>query len=176
MVCPLRSDDYEITLRPIELDDAEFLMELNNDMEIAHYVVGTPRIVTLPEQILWIENLKNEKNCQRFIVEYNGKATGTIILSNIDNVNLTANVSIKLHKDSRGKGIGKRSIRLISRYSFETLGMECITAHVLTYNNSSLALFKSCNFTNEGVLKSRVIKDGKRCDLVSFSLTKAQYI
>lgn len=171
----LISDEFPVAIRNIEDRDAELLMELNNDIEISHYVVGNPRIVTLDEQMLWLEKIKTEKNCQRFIVEYQGVASGTLIVSNIDTVNLTANLSIKLHKNAQGKGIGKQSIKLMVKYCFEFLKLECLTAHVLIYNQASLALFRSCNFTNEGILKSRVIKDGKRCDLVSFSITKDDF-
>lgn len=54
---------------------------------------------------------------------------------------------------------------------FKIMGIFCLTAHVLLYNKASLALFQSCGFIREGILRSRVIKNNKRCDLVSFSMT-----
>ncbi len=176
MKFPLKSDDAQISLRAIENKDAEFLMELNNNIEISHFVVGNPKIVTLQEQMQWMKNIKFETNCKRFIVEYNGLSVGTVIVSNIDQVNLTGNISIKLHKKAQGKGIGKQSIKLIEKYCFDDLNLVCVTAHVLTYNIASLALFQSCGFKNEGVLRSRVIKENHRCDLVSFSMLKSEYI
>lgn len=168
----LKSDDFQIIMRNIEIKDAEFLMELNNDMEIAHFVVGSPRIVNFQEQMQWMNNLKYEKNCKRFIIEYNCLPVGTIIISNIDTVNLTANISIKLCKSAQGKGIGKKSINMIVEYCFETLNLKCLTANILVYNAASLALFRSCGFVEEGILRSRVIKEDKRCDLISFSRLK----
>lgn len=172
MECLLKNDDSQVVLRSIKIKDAEFLMELNNDQEISHFVVGNPKIVTLQEQMQWLNNIKFEKNCKRFIVEHNNLPVGTVIVSNIDNANKTANISIKLHKASQGKGFGKQSISLIVRYCFEDLNLMCLTAHVLSYNEASLALFRSCGFTEEGTLRSRVIKENKRCDLVSFSKLK----
>ena len=170
------NDKSQIVLRSIKEDDAEFLMELNNDKEITHFVVGNPKIVTLDEQKEWMNRAKYEMNCKRFIVEYSKVPVGTIIVSNIDNTNLTASIGIKLHKTVRGKGIGKQSLNLAMQYCFEELDLECVYARVLTYNTASCALFRSCGFTNEGILRSRVIKVDKRCDLVSFSKLKEEQL
>lgn len=164
-------DNQCILLRDIKIDDASFLMNLNNDSEIAKYVVGTPKRVTLQQQMQWIKNLKFEVQTKRFIIEYDGIPVGTVIISDIDLSNATANVNIKLHASARGKGIGKQGINLAMEYCFKTMGIFCITAHVLLYNKASLALFKSCGFVKEGILRSRIIKNNKRYDLVSFSMT-----
>ena len=164
-------DNHCILLRFIETNDAAFLMELNNDLEIAKYVVGNPRQVTLQEQMFWMKKAATETQTKRFIVEYDGDPVGTIIISNIDLSNLTANVNIKLKASARGKGIGKQSIRLALEYCFDVLQVYCVTAHVLSFNKASLALFESCGFIKEGVLRSRVIKNNERCDLISFSIT-----
>ena len=168
----IKSHDSRLVLRSIKNEDAEFLMELNNDRDISHFVVGSPKVVTLQEQMEWMNNIQSETNCKRFVVEYDDKLVGTVIVSGIDFVNLTGSVGIKLIKTAQGKGIGKQSIELVKQYCFDELKLVCLTSRVLTYNNASLALFKSCGFTNEGVLKSRVIMDNKRCDLVSFSFVK----
>lgn len=171
----LKTDESQVVLRPVVISDAELLMELNNDPEIAKYVVGTPCVVTLTEQMQWMERIASERNVKRFVVEYSGLAIGTIIISEINYPNLTANLNIKLLKSARGKGIGKQSVKLALQYCFDCLEMSCITAHVLEYNKASLALFESCGFVREGVLRSRVIKQGKRFDLVSFSIIRGEF-
>lgn len=172
IICQSTNDEHRIVLRSLENSDAEFLMELNNDPEIAKYVVGNPRTVTLQEQMQWMEKAKSEVNTIRFIVERDGSPAGTVIISNIDHSNLTANINIKLKKTARGKGVGKQSIKLALKYCFENVGLICITAHVLAFNKASLALFEKCGFTKEGILRSRVIKENQRCDLVSFSILR----
>ena len=109
--CQSTINECCVSLRFVTFDDAAFLMELNNDLEIAKYVIGNPKQVTLQEQMLWMKNLRLETGTKRFIVEHEGKSVGTVIISNIDTSNLIANVNIKLHKNARGKGIGKQSIK-----------------------------------------------------------------
>ena len=169
------NSDKKVELRPIRFSDAQFLMELNNNDEIAKYVVGTPRKVTLEEQKKWMELLKEEKGTVRFVVECNHTSIGTVIISDISCTNLTANVNIKLHPSVWGEGYGKKSVNLAVSYCFSKLRLKCLTAHVLSYNNASLTLFERCGFQREGLLRSRIVKNGDRKDLVSFSILETDY-
>lgn len=169
------NDKLKVVLRDVKMEDAAFLMELNNDPEIAKYVVGNPKQVTMQQQMLWMKNLQYEAHTKRFIIEYDKLSVGTIIISNIDLINLVANINIKLQYAARGKGIGKQSIGLALKYCFETMGIYCVTAHVLPFNKASLALFKSCGFIEEGVLRSRIIKNFERFDLISFSINYSDF-
>lgn len=169
------NSDKKVELRPIRFSDAQFLMELNNNDEIAKYVVGTPRKVTLEEQKKWMELLKEEKGTVRFVVECNHTSIGTVIISDISYTNLTANVNIKLHPSVWGEGYGKKSVNLAVSYCFSKLRLKCLTAHVLSYNNASLTLFERCGFRREGLLRSRIVKNGDREDLVSFSILETDY-
>ncbi len=175
MTKQLSPNSNGVLLRDVKNTDASLLMELNNDLEISKYVVGTPKRVTLEEQLKWMEKLKFETNTKRFIVEYNGESVGTVILSSIDEANLTANMNIKLLRTVHGKGIGKQSLKLALKYCFNTLNLFCVTAHILSYNTASIALFESCGFTKEGMLRSRVVKQGKRFDLLSYSILSCEF-
>lgn len=171
----LQSEDLKVSIRSIKAEDAKTLMEMNNNDQIAKFVVGTPKKVTIDEQMKWMERLSSEKTTKRFMVDYEDKPVGTIIVSDINEYNRTANVNIKLLPESWGKGVGTFAIKLILEYCFYEMDMECITAHVLSYNEASLALFEKSGFVREGILRSRVIKDDTRYDLISFSILKDEY-
>ena len=51
------SNEDIIKLRKICQEDAAVLMELNNNKDIAYYVVGNPRVVNMEQQLLWMEKL-----------------------------------------------------------------------------------------------------------------------
>ena len=171
-----QTKEGKVLIRSIEMNDAFTLMEMNNDPQISKFVVGSPRKVNIDDQMQWMKRLKNEKNTVRFMIDYEDRPVGTIIISDISGNNQTANMNIKLLPASWGKGVGTSSIKLTLEYCFVKMDMECITAHVLSYNKASLALFTKSGFTNEGVLRSRIIKDDKRCDLVSFSILRNEYL
>ena len=170
----LQSDN--ISLRHIIIEDAPALMELNNNPEIAKCVVGNPRIVTLQEQLKWMEKINTEQNVSRFMIDCDGLAVGTVIISDINHNAKTGNVNIKLLRGHQGCGIGKSAIKLALEHCFWDLDLYCVTAHVLSDNIVSQALFEKIGFRKEGILRARVIKDGQRKDLVSYSVLRSEYV
>lgn len=167
-------DKLEITLRPIDIKDAEVLMELNNNTQISDYVVGTPTFVTVNQQIEWMKKIKNEKNTKRWMICFKGEAVGTVILSSVDLVNSVANVNIKILPAFHGMGIAKCALNMICDIAFDELGIYCLTANVLSYNEKSKQLFQKVGFRIDGVLRSRVVKKDKRYDLITLSLLKTE--
>lgn len=167
----IKKDDngHYVKLRWIEEKDAHILAELNNNTEIADHVVGNPKKVTFEEQLLWMARIDEEKNTVRMMIEYDGTAVGTIIISNIDSDNKTGNLNIKILPQYQRKKIGSKALDLACQYAFEELKLFCLTAHILSDNASSISLFSKTGFLKEGILRSRVIKNGHRRDLVSMS-------
>lgn len=168
----MESKKESILLKPISVEDAEVLMELNNSSEVSKYVVGDPVIVDLNQQLKWMNSLSIEKNTKRWIINYNGISVGTIILSNIDLKNLVGNMNIKLLPTRQGLGIAKFALREACRIAFDEVGLYCLTANILDYNIKSQRLFETLGFHKDGVLRSRVIKDKERYDLFTYSLLK----
>ena len=163
-----------IELRPISSNDAYVLMELNNCNEISNYVVGNPKMVSLEQQLEWMEKLKNETNTVRWMIIFNGKAVGTIIISSIDRINLVGNMNIKLLPEYQGQGIAKKAMLKACNLAFDELKLFCLTANILPYNAASCGLFKSIGFHQDGILRSRVVKNGNRFDLLTFSYLKTE--
>lgn len=172
----MNNEKVEVLLRSIEPKDATTLMELNNSQEISKFVVGTPQSVTLEQQLKWMESLKNETNVKRWIIDFEGVAVGTIILSSIDPKNSTGNMNIKLLPSCQGKGIARASLQKACDIAFDEMDIQCLTAHILPYNEKSINLFEKIGFQKDGVLRSRVVKDGVRYDLLAFSLLKEERI
>jgi len=164
-----------VILRKIKNTDADVLMELNNDLEIAKCVVGNPQKVTIQEQIQWMNNIEHETNTVRFMVDYNTEPVGTVIISDIKKEPKTANVNIKLLKKCRRLGVGTNAIELALEYCFEILDLYCVTAHILTDNQPSQRLFEKIGFVKEGILRSRTKKDGQYRDLISYSILCSEY-
>ena len=67
----------KVLLRAIELSDAEVLQQMINDEEIEKMMLGYSFPVARHQQIKWIENLSNERNVFRAIIDVNGVAIGT---------------------------------------------------------------------------------------------------
>lgn len=166
--------DELLTLRAIEEEDALLLKSMINDPEIENSVVGYSFPVSLFQQKKWISSLSDDKNI-RYIIDVNGEALGTLIISSLDFKNRTANLNIKLIKEARGKGYANRALKLAIEYSFNQLNLNCLTANVIEQNESSKTLWEKLGFSLDGVLRSRVFKNGKYHNLLAYSLLKDEY-
>lgn len=165
-----------ISLRKIRIEDASLLMELNNNQDIAKFVVGNPILVNMDQELKWIKNLKNEKKTIRKIIDYKNNSIGTIIFTNLDLENQTSNINIKLLPDFQGKGLAKQAIIEACSIGFSEINLYCITANILEYNIKSQNLFESVGFHRDGILRKRVVKNKKRYDLFTYSILKEEFL
>lgn len=162
----------KIKLRAIESEDNAILLEMMNDPDIEMMVGGYSWPSSMAEQMKWFSKLENNSSILRCIIanKENDEAIGTLILNEIDMKNGTGHIHIKIANGSeRGKGYGTDAINTIVSYAFSELRLNCIFANILAYNEASVHLFEKCGFSRDGILRSRVFKQGKYVDLLSYS-------
>ncbi len=166
----------KVLLRAIEVSDADILRDMINDEEIERMMWGYSFPVAKHQQVKWIENLSGEKSTFRAIIDIDGTAVGTIILSDIDMRNGTAELHIKLAKFSdRGKGYGTDAVHALLRYAFQELRLNCVSCRVKEDNIASQKLFEKCGFVKEGCLRQRVYRQGRYYDFYEYSVLKFEY-
>ncbi len=167
----------KVLLRAIELSDALVLQQMINDEEIERMMWGYSFPVAHHQQIKWIENLSNEKGVFRAMIDVDGTAIGTIILSDIDMRNGTAEIHIKLANASeRGKGYGADAVSALLSYSFDELRLNCIYCRIKEDNIASQKMFTKCGFVQDGCLRSRVYRNGRYYDFYEYSILKTEYV
>lgn len=163
----------EIVLRAIESEDNELLYSIMNDPDTEMLLGGSSRPISREEQSRWFSRHIEQDSSFRCIValKSNNNAIGTVILSDIDQKNGTAEIHIKLAKSGiRGKGYGTDAVNTMVQYAFDEMRLNCIYANILSYNQISAGLFEKCGFQKEGVLRDRVFKGGKYVDMLSYSI------
>lgn len=168
----------KITLRAVEASDNNMLLSLINDPETEMMIGGSSWPISEADQLSWFEKQEKTQDILRCIVvaKESERAVGTVILSDINQKNGTAQIHIKMSKDGgRGKGYGTDAIKSILRYAFDELRLNCIYAEILSYNEISKHLFEKCGFKQEGVLRARVYKSGAYIDVMSYSAVKSDF-
>lgn len=152
-------------LRALTKSDATMLMELMNDPDIENMLGGKSVPISYENQCLWMERQLECRDTLRCIVADKTvpeKGLGTIILSEIDCMNGTAQIHVKLNaSDGQRKGYGLDAVKTLVSYAFEELRLNCIYALILSYNRPSTELFKKAGFVCEGELRSRIFKKGR---------------
>ena len=166
----------KVVLRAVEEADNAMLLSLINDPDTEMMLGGSSWPISEAEQLKWFENQEKSRDVLRCIVGLrdDDRAIGTVILSDIDQKNGTAQIHIKMSKDGgRGKGYGTDSVKTLVNYAFGELRLNCIYADILSYNTASVKLFEKCGFKKDGVLRARVYKGGAFVDVYAYSLLRA---
>ncbi|MBW8308808.1 MAG: GNAT family N-acetyltransferase [Candidatus Paracaedibacteraceae bacterium] len=166
-----------IYLRAVELSDKEMLLDIINDEQTESELGGWSFPVSDLNQEEWIKSLKQDNKTLRCVIvnKEDDKAIGTVILSDIDYKNGIAEIHIKIGMQIRSKGYGTETINLIVGYAFNELRLNCIYAHINSYNEKSQKLFEKCGFVKEGILRDRIFKKGDYHNIYSYSLLKGDF-
>lgn len=162
-----------IVLRAISEEDAPLLLQMINHPDTERMLGGASFPVSLSAQRDWIQRQSGNDELLRCIIAERTReevGLGTVILSDIDRKNGSAQVHIKLGVENcRGKGYGTDALNTIVRYGLEEMRLHCIYADVLEYNTASQKLFEKCGFQRDGLLRGRIYKGGKYINVVTYS-------
>ena len=169
-----------VVLRAVEMKDKEMLMEMINDPSIEAMTGGWNHPVSEISQEKWILNYMDSQTMMRWIIEgsKNMTAFGMITLSEIEWKDRSAFVHYKINtkETKREKGDMKNALYSVLKYAFDELGLHRIEGSVLSYNTFSRKLIKSMGFINEGVLRSKVFKNGMWHDQEYYGLLENEFI
>ena len=81
-----------------------------------------------------------------------------------------ASVGYWLAPHASGRGAATRTLRLLSRWAFDQLGVDRLELTCSPENVASRRVAERCGFVREGVLRSHVPFKGGRRDTMVFSL------
>lgn len=166
------------TLRAVEETDFELLFYFINAPEIESMTEGFHLPISSAEQKKWMQNYSNTKEDIRLMIELNnGKTIGMMMLNDIDLINGTASLSYKISAppQDRIKGDMRDAIEGMLNFAFNELRLNCVISAILDYNVFSLKLIRKMCFTQEGVLRKRIYKNGEYHDQIVFSMLKSEF-
>jgi len=74
---------------------------------------------------------------------------------------------------ARGRGAATRAVALLAPWALRELGLARVALHTTPDNEPSQRVAERAGFTREGVLRSYEERDGRRLDVLLFSLLPA---
>ncbi|WP_340645826.1 GNAT family N-acetyltransferase [Phenylobacterium sp.] len=162
-----------LNLRPLEVSDADLLFPMMSDAEVmAHWdvpeiddpdliraiVAGQIEDMSAGRAVFWaIRTLQDET----FL--------GLCDLSDIDRWHKRAEIGFMLGRGSWGQGYGLEAMRAVIAHAASS-GVRRLTARTHLGNRRSDALLEKLGFTEEGLLRGHVLRDGDRRDCRLFGL------
>jgi [ribosomal protein S5]-alanine N-acetyltransferase len=91
-------------------------------------------------------------------------------MSNFDWSDHRGEIGYWMAREARGRGLGTRAVRLLSRWAIDALALERVELLANPANEGSQRLAERAGFTREGLLRRYRTRHGVREDLVMFSL------
>jgi RimJ/RimL family protein N-acetyltransferase len=148
-----------VELRPLEDGDAPALFALFGDPEVMRYWSSPPlRDIQAAQELL--RDIRQKFTARRLLqwgvaARETGEVIGTFGLNNVSLPHRRAEVGFSLLRDQWGRGLATEALRLLLRYSFETLGLHRVEADVDPKNERSLRALARQGFRREGYLRER---------------------
>jgi len=150
-------ENETIRLRALEPEDLEFLYKWENDTRLWEY----GNTLTPFSKYILHQYLENsgadiyEARQVRMIIEDNATKlpVGTIDLYDFEPYHNRAGIGILIDETFQQRGYASQALTLLKDYAFQFLKMNQLYAFIPAMNVPSIHLFRSCGFSESGLLK-----------------------
>jgi phosphinothricin acetyltransferase len=153
------------TIRKATPEDLGVITEIYNEAILHTDATFDTKPKTIDEQKSWFDS--HDQRHPILVVLQKGVVAGWASLSKWSDrcaYSDTAEVSLYVKQEHRGKGVGKKLLQAIIEEGEKT-GLHTVIARIAEGNEPSLNLFKSEGFEHVGVMKEVGQKLGKRLDV-----------
>ncbi|HDR4949052.1 GNAT family N-acetyltransferase [Bacillus cereus] len=149
MICD-KLQENNLLIRKIKKSDIESIRKWRNQDHIRKYFINNTYINEV-QQLEWFKKYSHKDDDIMFMVEETLEfqtVIGTVALYNINKSENSAEFGRLMigHLPAMGKGFGKRTAILASKYAFEILDISKIYLNVLSYNVKAIQLYKKIGF------------------------------
>lgn len=159
-----------IKLRAVEPSDADFMYEVENDVEAWVYsdTIAPISRKNLRDYALGYEaDPFSARQLRLIVTDMDGGHLGIADLYDISPRHRNAFVGIYILPAHRHKGIACEVLNLLAEYSSEILGLEVLGAKIPESNSSSLQAFRKAGYKEASVLPDWLsLREGKRESLL----------
>ena len=154
-----------IIVRKASLDDLAAITKIYNQAILRTTATFDTEPKSLEEQKLWFES--HGPKYPVLVAEEDGKVIAWASLSKWSDrcaYSDTAEISLYVNENDRGKGIGRKLLKAIIREG-EKSGLHSIIARIAEGNETSIHLHQSVGFEHIGIMKEVGRKFGKLLDI-----------
>jgi ribosomal-protein-alanine N-acetyltransferase len=164
----------DIILRPLSKDDAPVLASLLNNKKIwdnlRDYI---PYPYLLNDALSFIQHTVNEVPQLTFAIEYKSHLAGIIsLVAQTDIYKRTAEIGYWLGEPYWNKGVATIAVKLMTQHAFDELDFIRIHTGVIEYNIGSMNVLAKNRYTQEGIFRKAIIKNGQLYDEHRFAKIK----
>ncbi len=169
-----------ISIIPPDLKYAELLHQWRNEPKTLKYnPVKNRTLDELREGLS--RSLKSlqpfeEKATYRWFIASDGEIVGTVSLSEINAMMMTAEIGYMLGETHHGRGIATSALHLWTQMIFEQTPLRKLSASVAEGNIGSLRVLDKCGYLKEGFFREHYINQGNAVNQVVYGLLKKDWL
>ena len=157
-------NEKKINLRALEMEDLEFLYEVENDRSL--WGVGCTNVPYSHQTLIdYITSSSADIYADkqvRFIIEDEQRQTiGMVDLVNFDPRHLRAELGVVIRREARGKGYAQEAVRQILVYSKQILHLHQVYAVVSVKNEKAAKMLEATGFKSGKMLKDWLFEGEK---------------
>lgn len=164
-----------MSLRPVNDDDHEFLVDLHNDPFVLRNVTH-PQPITMEHHLAWWRKVSHDHRQLRLIFSVDSQRVGFTKFYDIDQANNCCVVGADIHRDHRGKGLAKFMYTLMGQVCFDRLNLNRVSLTTAEFNDVGIHLYKSLGFKEEGRLTKSLFRDGKYHDQICMYMLSDDWV
>ena len=161
-------------LRKLEKKDAPLMYEWMTAKDVNNYFRFDPSKVSIKSCEEFINTSFTDEN-KTYAIDIDGEYAGSISLKEINQKDKNAEFAISIREKYRGKGYGKKAIKMLLDIAFNELELNKVYLNVLSTNKRAIELYKSVGFKYEGQLKKHILVKGKYKNLKLFGIWRDSY-
>ena len=167
-----------LILRKFQIDDYQVMFDNWASDELVANNAGWPKHDNSNETKeliqIWI-NEYNEDNTFNWIIELKEEMPiGSITVVRKNLTNRTCEIGYNIGSKYWNKGYATEAIKAVIKYLFTLDLFDTITAECFDFNVASSRVLEKNGFVKEGILRNRYIINGKKVNLIEFSLLKEE--
>jgi len=169
-----------IRLRPVEREDLSRYVAWFNDPEVRQ---GLERLLPMSsdEEESWFQSLSSRSPFERpFALDVLEAGVwrhiGGCGIHHFEPVHRNAELGIVIgEKDYWHRGFGRAAMRTLLSYSFDTLNLNRVYLHVLSFNERAIRLYRRLGFREEGRLRQDYFHLGCYHDTLVMGLLREEW-
>jgi len=169
--------DDTVRLRPWSVDDVGAAHRATQDPLISRFT-RVPADQTQDDVRLFLATQEPARAAGRALGlviagARTGELLGSVGLLGVDWDERRCEIGYWLAPWARGRGAATRAVALLAPWALRELGLARVALHTTPDNEPSQRVAERAGFTREGVLRSYEERDGRRLDVLLFSLLPA---
>ena len=174
---PLETE--HLHLRPLTLDDANFVFQHFSDPAVTHYLLDEPPLTDYEQAKalieFYLEPEHESYNRWGIVLKAASRLIGTCGFRRWDRRNFRAEIGYDLGQAYWGQGIMTEALRAAIRFGFEQMELNRIEAVIYVENSRSIRLLQRLGFRQEGLLRNYHYLNSQFYDHWLFSLLKREW-